>query len=128
MIPGSARGDVGIPFFLYSEAIIFMGYQAVEKKSQAQLARHIRAVAKNTAAVFFSNHAKAKMRERKVSSVEVLECLREGSIIRVPEPNVRMGNLECRMERYVAGRELAVIVALSDEDPDLLIVTVFSVG
>ena len=105
-----------------------MGYQTLEKKSQAQLARHIRFVAKSSAAVFFSDHANVQMRKRKVSSVEVLECLREGTIRRVPEPNIKMGNLECRMERYVAGRELAVIVALSDEDPDVLVVTVFNVG
>jgi hypothetical protein len=105
-----------------------MGYQAFEKKSQAQLARHIKSVAKNSIAVFFSGHAKVKMRQRKVSALEVLECLREGTIRRVPEPNIKKDNLECRMERYVAGRELAVIVALSDDDPDLLVVTVFSVG
>ncbi|GAB3487640.1 hypothetical protein GCM10027399_01630 [Curvibacter fontanus] len=46
----------------------------------------------------------------------------------MPEPNPCRGNLECRMKRYVAGRELAVIVALCDEDPDLVVVTVFSVG
>lgn len=105
-----------------------MGYQTFEKKSLAQLARHIRAIARNTNSVFFSDHAKGKMRERKVSSIEVLDCLREGTIRRVPEPNTRKGNLECRIERYVAGRQLAVIVALSDEEPDVLVVTVFSVG
>ena len=105
-----------------------MGYKTFEKKSQAQLARHIRSVAKNTSAVFFSDHAKVKMRERKVSSIEVLECLREGAIRRVPEPNIKKGSLECRMERYVSGRELVVIVAFGDEDPDVLVVTVFSVG
>lgn len=36
-----------------------------------------------------------------------------------------MGALECRMERQVLKRQLACIVALCDENPDLIIVTVF---
>lgn len=105
-----------------------MGYQFFEKKSQAQLARHVRAVAKNTVAVIFTRHASAQMGKRKISTPEVFECLREGTIRRTPEPNNKMGSLECRMERYVAGRELAVVVALCDENPDVLVVTVFSVN
>jgi hypothetical protein len=34
------------------------------------------------------------------------------------------GTLECRMERYVAGRECGVVVALDDDNPHLLVVTV----
>jgi hypothetical protein len=33
------------------------------------------------------------------------------------------GSLECRMEHLCAGKNVAVIVALSDENPDLIIVT-----
>ena len=105
-----------------------MGYQALQRKSQSQLARHIRAVAQDSGAVLFTLHVSVQMRKRKVSSTEVLDCLRLGTLRRVPEPNPGKGSLECRMERYVAGRELAVIVALCDEDPDLVVVTVFSVG
>lgn len=105
-----------------------MGYQTLQKKSLPQLARHIRAVAQDSGAVLFTQHVSVQMRKRKVSSAEVLECLRLGTLRRVPEPNPGKGSLECRMERYVAGRELAVIVALCDEDPDLVVVTVFSVG
>lgn len=104
-----------------------MGYNNCEKKSEAQLARHIRAAAKNTQSVIFTDHANVQMSKRKVSSLEVYECLRTGTIRRQPEPNEMKGSLECRMQRYVAGRELAVIVALCDEDPDILVVTVFSV-
>jgi hypothetical protein len=31
---------------------------------------------------------------------------------------------ECRMERYVSGRECAAVVALNDDNPALLVVTV----
>lgn len=105
-----------------------MGYQTLQRKSQTQLARHIRTLAQDSGAVLFTQHVRVQMRRRKVSSAEVLECLRLGTLRRVPEPNPGKGSLECRMERYVAGRELAVIVALCDEAPDLVVVTVFSVG
>ena len=71
------------------------------------------------------SHARQRMRLRKVSLNEVLEVLRKGAIRRMPEPNLTKGSLECRMEFYVAGRDCAVIVALSDEQPDLLVVTVW---
>lgn len=38
-----------------------MGYNNCEKKSEAQLARHIRAVAKNTQSVIFTDHANVQM-------------------------------------------------------------------
>lgn len=104
-----------------------MGYSSFIKKSNAQLAKHIRTIAKNTASVFITDHAKIRMRQRKVSSEEVLQCLQLGQILREPEVNHQKGSLECRMERYVAGRNLGVIVALLDENPDAIVVTVFSI-
>ncbi len=43
---------------------------------------------------------------------------------RLPEPDTRHGSLVCRMEHFVAGRELAAAVALSDEEPGVVVVTV----
>lgn len=105
-----------------------MGYDAFAKKSTAQLSRHIRGVAKNTASVIITVHASARMKKRKVGSQEVYECLQQGGIVREPEPNMEKGSLECLMERYVAGRHLGVIVALCDEEPDLIVVTVFELN
>ena len=102
-----------------------MGYKTFEKKSQAQLAKHIRAVAKNTGSVIITTHAGVRMKQRKVSAQEVYECLQHGTIDRVPEPNDDKGSLECLMERYVAGRHLGVIAAICDEDPDVVVVTIF---
>ena len=103
-----------------------MGYETFQRKSKAQLAKHIRAVAKNTLSVFITDHAKKRMKERKVSSQEVYECLQMGQIVREPEVNQKKESLECRMERYVSGRQLGVIVALSDEDTDSIVVTIFA--
>lgn len=101
-----------------------MGYEVFAKKSTHQLTRHIRDVAKDTSRIVLSSHARVQMRMRRISTTEVYECLRKGSIDRRPEPNPNKGSLECRMERYVAGCECKVVVALDDEDPDLLVVTV----
>lgn len=105
-----------------------MGCEKFRKKSEAQLARHIRSVAKDSSSVFFTKHVKVRMVQRKVSTLEVLECVRNGVIRRVPELNDDTGSLECQMERYVAGRELSVIVALCDDDPDIVLVTVYKVS
>jgi hypothetical protein len=105
-----------------------MGYETFRRKSKAQLAKHIRTIAKNTAAIFLTDHAKKRMRERKVTAEEVFQCLQLGSIDREPEGNEEKGSLECLMERYVAGRQLGIIVALCDEDPDAIVVTIFKVN
>ena len=102
-----------------------MGCKAFKKKSQAQLAKHIRTVARNTGSVIITTHASVRMKQRKVSAQEVYECLQHGTIGRAPEPNEGKGSLECLMERYVAGRHLGVIAAICDQDPDVVVVTVF---
>lgn len=102
-----------------------MGYENFVKRSTAQLAKHIRGLAKNTANVVFTVHVKERMLQREVTNMEVLQCLRLGTIRRTPERNDKTGALECRMERQVLRRELACIVALCDENPNLIIVTVF---
>ncbi len=101
-----------------------MAYAGFGRLSVAQLQRHICAVSADTASVFITLHAGSRMRSRRISIHEVFECLRAGAIRRTPEPNLAMETLECRMERYVAGRNCAVIVALDDDNPGLVVVTV----
>lgn len=105
-----------------------MGCKNFAKKSQAQLAKHIRLVSKTSGSVFFTAHVKKQMAKRKISTLEVFECIRMGTIRREPELSDDQESLECRMERYIAGRELAVIVALCDDDPNVILVTVYLVG
>ena len=96
--------------------------------AQAQLAKRIRQLARDSSNVFLTDHVKKQMAQRKVSHAEVVECLRCGTITRVPEISDDMESLECRMERYVAGRDLTVVAAICEEDPDVVVVTVFSSG
>ena len=69
-------------------------------------------------------HALMRMRRRHVTRDIVIEVLRMGRLSRIPEPNPRHGSLECRMERFCAGRQLAGVAAVSDDDPDILVITV----
>jgi hypothetical protein len=63
------------------------------------------------------------MAHRKVLIAEVLECLRQGVINLPPDEDLKTGCLVFRMERYVAGRDVAVCVALDDADQNLIVVT-----
>lgn len=104
-----------------------MGYAVFAAKSVAQLQKHIRTISADTSTVFVTTHARARMKLRRVGIAEVFECLRKGVIHRTPEPNAAKGSLECRMERYIGGRDCAVVVALDDDEPGVIVVTVMIV-
>lgn len=90
--------------------------------SKSQWQRHIR-TATTLDRVIFTDHALLRMRQRQVSRAAAVEILRKGVIRREPEPNIRRGTLECRMEYYVAGRNLALVVAVDADDPAVVVVT-----
>jgi len=98
-----------------------------KSQSISQLQKHIRATSKNTDLVFVLQHTKDQMKIRKVLIDEVFECLQQGVIHMQPEEDIKTGHLICRMKRYVCGRNLAVCVGLDDDDPSLLVITVFVV-
>lgn len=102
-----------------------MGFEKLKRQSKDQLAKHIRTASAVTANIFITTHARVQMKKRKVPVAMVYECLRLGQIVREPEENFVHGTLECRMERYSAGCNCTVIVALDDENPDLVCVTVW---
>lgn len=91
--------------------------------STPQLQAHIRAASQDSLNVVFSAHVQKRMRERKITMPCVLATLRNGSIRRRPEPNTNFGTLECRMELYTTGHNIGVVVALSDDDPAMVVVT-----
>lgn len=105
-----------------------MGYKKFAAKSDSQIAKYIRTITKDSSCVFFTKHVKVRMTQRKITAAEVLDCIRNGTVSRTPESSQDDQSLECRMERYVAGRNLGVVVALCDEDPDIVLVTVFLMG
>jgi hypothetical protein len=102
-----------------------MGFARLVKLDNAQIQRLIRSAAADSANVYLTAHAKKRMRERHVTMACVLDCLRNGEIQRPPVEHAVKGSLECRMERYFAGTHVAAVVALQDEDPGVIVVTVF---
>lgn len=92
--------------------------------SKSQWQRHIRILAATAGNIVFTDHALIRMRQRRISRLEAFEILKKGVIRREPEPNPRRGTLECRMEYYVAGRNLALVAAVDAADPRVIVVTV----
>jgi hypothetical protein len=94
--------------------------------SNVQLQAHIRRVAQDSSRVFLTQHAQDRMLQRSVSDVQVLECLRSGLIERPAQIDASSGAVKCKVEHFGSARNLAVVVGLDDEDPDLVVVTVMT--
>ena len=95
--------------------------------SDRQLERHIRQSAKDSSHVIYTNHARKRMRERHVNDPMVLEVLRMGAFALPPEPDMKHPGLNCRMQRFVAGIQVAVVVYVEYPATDLVVVTVIDV-
>ena len=67
------------------------------------------------------------MRQRHVNNPMVLEVLRQGSFALPPEPDMRQSGLLCRMQRFVAGMQVAVVVYVEYPATDLVVVTVLDI-
>lgn len=91
--------------------------------SKSQWQRHIRTLVSIPANVVFTNHALLRMRQRKISRLAAFEILKKGVIRREPEVNIRHGTLECRLDYYIAGRNLALVAAVDTDNPAVIVVT-----
>lgn len=67
------------------------------------------------------------MRERRITLAMVYDVLRKGVLVREPEPSLRHEALECRMERYVEGRDIGVVVAFEIDATGLPVITVMDI-
>ena len=95
--------------------------------SNHQLERHIRQSAAESSNVVFVKHAWDQMRARHVNRAMVMDVLRMGCMRRPPEPDIRFTGLKCRMEHYVSGMNVAVVVAVEYPEPGLTVVTVIDI-
>ncbi len=75
----------------------------------------------------FTRHAQQRMRQRRINDPMVLEVLRMGRFALPPEPDLRRSGLVCRVQRFVAGKEVAVVVYVEYPQTDLVVVTVIDV-
>ncbi len=97
------------------------------KLSKKQIERHIRVRALNTTNILLTDHARKRMRERRITLAMVYDVLRNGMLVREPEPSLRHEALECRMERYVEGRDIGVVVAFEMDAAGLPVITVMDI-
>jgi Domain of unknown function (DUF4258) len=95
----------------------------LDKLSKPQLQTLIRTVSRDSSHVAFTKHVLLRMKERRITQDLALQVLQKGLLIHEPEPNLAKGSIECRMQKFMAGRDIGIVVALSDDDPDLLVIT-----
>lgn len=100
-----------------------MAAKSVFKLSLVEVERLVRKRSALTANVRLTTHVLARMKLRHIAREEVYDVLCFGRLAKPPEPNLALGSLECRMQRFMSGRELAVVAALSDDDPTVVVVT-----
>ncbi|HUC61637.1 MAG TPA: DUF4258 domain-containing protein [Alphaproteobacteria bacterium] len=87
--------------------------------SRPEALRLIRSAAGDSARVFFTAHAEARLLQRKITRRQVIECLLNGAITEGPAPSLK-GGWECAVERIVLGDRVKVAVVI-DDDGDLVI-------
>ena len=91
--------------------------------NDATALRVLREIAEDSARVIFTKHASQRMRQRKVSPVQVIACLQRG-IICEPVALDLHGNWKLTVSHRVAGKDLDVAVAI-DVPNRAIIITVF---
>jgi hypothetical protein len=99
------------------------------KPTKNQWETLIRHLSVESGSVFFTRHALARMRERQITRLQVLEVLQRGVIRREPEPDLKTGHTLCRMERAITGRNIGVVLALEDASAGAgIVVTTLLIG
>jgi len=96
------------------------------RMSDASLLRIIRQLAQNSCNVFVTDHARKRMRQRKIAMSQVLACLRLGGICEPSHQDID-GSWKCTLQYRWAGDDVRVAAALHrDEKGDwIAVVTVF---
>ena len=100
-----------------------MAATSVFRLSRPEVERVVRTRAGLTGNVRLTLQALTRMKSRHISREEVYDVLVQGRMARAPEPNLALGSLECRMQRFMGARELAVVAAISDDEPLVIVVT-----
>jgi len=91
--------------------------------NDASALKLLRDIAQDSGRVIFTQHARLRMRQRKVTPVQVLACLQNG-IMGEPVALDVHGNWKLTVSRRVAGKDLNVAVAI-DVPNRAIIITVF---
>lgn len=96
------------------------------KLSTPAALRLIREIAQDSSRVIVTIHARQRMRERRISLPQVLDCLRKGQIAEGPAQDVH-GNWVCTLRWRHAGDFIRVAAAIKQDVPTgqkLIVITV----
>ena len=79
--------------------------------SKAMAEKLLRDLAMDSSKVVFSKHAKGRRNQRKISHIQIPQCLRKGRMIEGPV-KAGKGNWECKVTYLSAGDPINVVAAL----------------
>lgn len=92
-------------------------------QSRSQQEAYVHRQAQDSNNVIFTNHVLLRMKQRKITKFCIVETLRNGRMKHPAELDLTTGLPVCRLERFVAGSDITVAVAINDDNPNLIIVT-----
>lgn len=91
--------------------------------SEPNARRILREAAEEPARVFFTVHVEKRMKERRITRVQVLRCLRNGTITEAPAWSSTKGTWELRVEYVTAGDQVRVVAAIDPEEMVIVVTT-----
>jgi len=96
------------------------------RMTDARAKQLLEQIASCSSNVIFTRHALTRMKQRKITPPQVLNCLKKGTITESPylEPP---GYWKMTVERYVAGGSIGCAVALDCTEEKSIVITVFQV-
>lgn len=91
--------------------------------SDAGFLKKLRAIAKDSNRVVLTKHARQRMKQRRISQRQVMECLRHGRIYEPAHLTIQ-GDWKATLEHQYAGDVVRVAVAIEQEEDGELAVVV----
>lgn len=91
--------------------------------SDARAVKLLREICADSGNVKFTDHARKRMAQRKVTPVQVIDCLVKGIIAEPGAPDMH-GNWKLTMTRRAGGREVQVAAAI-DLPRRVVVITVY---
>ena len=89
------------------------------------LQRLVRERSVDTENVILTDHARQRMEERAITLEDVILVLRRGRCREAPQSSDNRQDYRGKMDATVAGREVVVVAAVSIQQPQLVVVTVW---
>lgn len=83
-------------------------------------------ISKNSLRVTFTKHAEKRMKQRKITRIQVFRCLNRGAITEGPARDIK-GNWKVTFNTISAGDDISVVVVLDHDNSGnyVIVITVF---